>query len=195
MHGRVSVPLIDRGFEACACPCGRCDSEPETQPSSGTNFAVNSMDKAENGAKRTERHATPEPRVHVAQAGCAASGAGWRIVWRITNLTDSGLRLLDARCPHGQFRGPLMELDDVQVAPSESTALEAVVACRGRHGDVVENAFLIATAEWRGHRWRILARFTVRFATDGSPSAATELVTAQRVGFSRPERQASVSDV
>ena len=134
-----------------------------------------------------------EPRVRVEQTACSGSDRGWRIAWRITNLTASELRLLDARFPHGQFRGGLVELEGLTIAPRGSTRLEAVVACQGGPDDVVENAFLITTAEWREVLWRILARLTVRFTTDGAPAAATELVTVQRVGFSRPERQVSVS--
>ncbi len=125
-----------------------------------------------------------EPRVRVTQTSCTGSGADWRIVWRITNLTASGMRFLDVRFPHGKFRSALRELVDFRVAPSGSMDLEAVVACNGSAGDVVENTFLIATVEWRRIRWRILARMTVRFSADGSPAAVTELVTVQRVGFS-----------
>ena len=143
--------------------------------------------KDDEGQAHAPRDADSEPRVRVAQASCARHGAGWRMGWRMVNLTSAGIRFLDARFPHGQFRSGLMELVEVQVAPSGSTHLEAVVACNGNHGDVVENAFLIATAEWRKARWRILARMTVRFTADGAPVAETELVTAQRVGFSEPE--------
>ena len=108
------------------------------------------------------------------------------MAWRIDNLTTSEMRLLDVRFPHGRFRSDLRELADVRVAPSASTDLEAVVACRGSDGEVVENTFLISTVEWRKVLWRILVRMTVSFAADGSPDAATELVTVQRVGFSDP---------
>ena len=149
------------------------------------------MDKPEHPSGR----AGAEPRVRVEQTACAAGDGGWRIAWRITNLTDSGLRLLDARFPHGQFRSGLMELKDVTIAPRSSTGLEAVVACQGGTGDVVENTFLITTVEWQDILWRILARMTVRFAQDGSPAATTELVTVQQVGFSDPERSDPMSEV
>ena len=147
------------------------------------------------GQAHAAREADSEPRVRVAQASCARHEAGWRMGWHITNLTSCGMRLLDARFPHGQFRSGLMDLADVRAAPSGSADVEAVVACNGRHGDVVENAFLITTAEWQGVPWRILARMTVRFAADGAPAAETELVTVQRVGFSEPECQENVSKV
>lgn len=136
-----------------------------------------------------------EPRVRVEQASCAGSDGTWRIAWRITNLTASELRLLDVRFPHGQFRGDLMELAELAVEPRGSAGVEAVLACQGGPDDMVENAFLITTVEWRNVRWRILARFTVRFAEDGSPVTTTELVTVQRVGFSDPERQVPTSAV
>lgn len=131
-----------------------------------------------------------QPRVRVTQVACARSGGDWRMVWRIVNLTSAGIRFLDARFPHGQFHSGLMELVGVQAAPSGSTHLEAVVTCNGDHGDVVENAFLITTVEWQEARWRILARMTVRFTAGGGPAAETELVTAQRVGFSEPASSA-----
>ncbi|MCY4486723.1 MAG: hypothetical protein OXF11_06340 [Deltaproteobacteria bacterium] len=136
-----------------------------------------------------------EPHVRVEQTACAGSDGGWRIAWRITNLTASELRLLDVRFPHGQFRGGLMELSELTIAPRGSAALEAGVACQGGPTDVVENAFLITTVEWRNVRWRILARLTVRFAEDGSPAVTTELVTVQRVGFSNPARHVPTSEV
>ena len=147
------------------------------------------------GHAHAPRDADNEPRVRVAQASCARHGTGWRMGWRITNLTSFEMRLLDARFPHGQFRSGFMELADVRVAPSDSADVEAVVVCNRGYGEVVENAFLITTVEWRRVRWRILARMTVHFAADGSPVAATEFVTVQRVGFSRSRCQNAVSKV
>ena len=138
------------------------------------------------GAEHPADREAEEPRVRVTQISCARSGADWCMAWRIGNLTTSEMRLLDVRFPHGRFRSGLRELADVRVAPSGSTDLEAVVACDGRDGEVVENTFLITTVAWRKARWRILARMTVRFAAGGSPVATTELVTVQRVGFSDP---------
>lgn len=124
------------------------------------------------------------PRVLVAQAACARHGERWRVGWRITNSTSFEMRLLDARIPHGQFLGEPVQLDRVRVPRSGSTDLDAVVVCNGAQGDVVENAFLIVTVEWRQARWRILARMTVRFGPDGAPRTATERVTVQQAGFS-----------
>ena len=138
------------------------------------------------GAEHPADPDAEEPRVRVTQISCARCGEDWRMAWRIGNLTTSEMRLLDVRFPHGRFRSGLRELADVRGAPSASTNLEAVIACRGRDGEVVENTFLISTVEWRKVLWRILARMTVRFAADGSPAAVTELVTVQRVGFSDP---------
>ena len=147
------------------------------------------------GQAHAARAGDSEPRVRVAQASCARHEAGWRMGWRITNLTSSGMRLLDARFPHGRFRSGLIQLADVRVAPSESAEVEAVVVCNGGLGDVVENAFLITTVEWRRVPWRILARMTVRFGAEGAPTAVTELVTVQQVGFSGSRCQVQVSKV
>ena len=138
------------------------------------------------GAEHPADPQAEEPRVRVTQISRARCGEDWRMAWRIGNLTTSEMRLLDVRFPHGRFRSGLRELADVRIAPSASTDLEAMVACHGSDGEVVENTFLITTVEWRKVLWRILARMTVRFAPDGSPDAATELVTVQRVGFSDP---------
>ena len=145
------------------------------------------------GAERQADPEVEEPRVRATQISCARCGEDWRVAWRIDNLTTSDMRFLDARFPHGRFRSGLRELADVRVAPSASTDLEAVVACQGRAGEVVENTFLISTVEWRKIRWRILVRMTVRFGGDGSPAATTELVTVQRVGFSEPRSREKAS--
>lgn len=145
------------------------------------------------GAEHSADPEAEEPRVRVTQISCARCGEDWRIAWRIGNLTTSEMRLRDVRFPHGRFRSGLRELADVRVAPSASTDLETVVACHGTDGEVVENTFLISTLEWRKVLWRILARMTVRFAADGSPDAATELVTVQRVGFSEPGNREKAS--
>lgn len=123
------------------------------------------------------------PQVLVAQAACARHDERWRVGWRITNATSFEMRLLDARIPHGRFLGEPVQLHRV-LPPSDGTDLDAVVACNGAQGDVVENAFLIVTVEWRQARWRILVRMTVRFGPDGAPWTATERVTVQQVGFS-----------
>lgn len=147
------------------------------------------------GAERQADGEVEEPRVRATQISCARCGEDWRVAWRVDNLTTSDMRLLDVRFPHGRFRSGLRDLADVRVSPSASTDLEAVVACHGRDGEVVENTFLISTVEWRKIRWRILVRMTVRFGADGSPAATTELVTVQRVGFSAPEGQEKASGV
>jgi hypothetical protein len=49
---------------------------------------------------------------------------------------------------------------------------------------VTENAFLIFHARWRGEEWRVFIRIRVFVVAQGEPQASTELITAQRVGFS-----------
>ncbi len=135
-----------------------------------------------------------EPRIEVVQVSCTRGEGDWRMVWRVANWTGSEMRLRDARFPHGRFRSRLMELTDVRIAPGGAAELEARVVCNGGGGDV-ENAFLITTVEWRNVRWRLLARMTVRFAADGSPAAATERVTVQRVGFAGPGYRENAASV
>lgn len=71
-----------------------------------------------------------------------------------------------------------------KLLPGESAQLEFAVACSGRPGTVVENAFLILRVLWREEPWRIFARLRVVFDEQGGPQTTTEVVTVQRVGFS-----------
>ena len=48
----------------------------------------------------------------------------------------------------------------------------------------MENCFVILRALWRDEAWRVMARLTVTTGDDDAPRAATQLVTAHRVGFS-----------
>jgi hypothetical protein len=51
-------------------------------------------------------------------------------------------------------------------------------------GLVTENAFVIFSVNWLGEPWRVFVRLRVMMTSDGRPETATELITAQKVGFS-----------
>ncbi|HEY3306624.1 MAG TPA: hypothetical protein VGL70_24140 [Candidatus Binatia bacterium] len=131
-----------------------------------------------------------EPAVRVAQEVVEHGAAPdlWRITWRIENVGDGPLKILAARCPHGKFRCEEKELSpalDLEV--KERGEIELVVRCEEPAGSVIENAFLIVRALWAGNPWLILARLRVSVNGEGTPAAATELITSQPVGFSLRE--------
>ncbi|MGH7767061.1 MAG: hypothetical protein ACREQP_06370 [Candidatus Binatia bacterium] len=131
-----------------------------------------------------------EPKVNVEQRATrrgAAPGA-WQITWRVENLGGGPLKILAARCPHGKFRCGEKEFSparDLEV--EERGEIELQVRCGEPVGSVVENAFLILRVLWAGNPWLILARLRVSVNGEGAPTAATELITSQPVGFSLRE--------
>lgn len=131
-----------------------------------------------------------EPRVVVQQLSAkrVATGA-WATAWEICNLGAEPLTILSARLPHGKFRWEEVELmPAVELGPKEARKLDLKVRCGESPGTEVENAFLILRVLWQEKPWLILARLRVRVSEDGAPTTTTELITAQRVGFS--QRQA-----
>lgn len=110
----------------------------------------------------------------------------WSFGWGIRNLTDEPMSLIAVRLPHGQFRNQQMEFHPpLEVRAGESAAIETSVQCSEPSGTVIENAFLILLSEWRGQRWRIFARLRVTINQRAEPEPVSELITTQRVGFSR----------
>ena len=109
----------------------------------------------------------------------------WLVAWRVQNLSRQPLQLLAARLPHSRFRSAERALVPIpKLLPGESAQPEFSVACSGRPGTVVENAFLILRVLWLEEPWRIFARLRVVFDEQGGPQTTTEVVTVQRVGFS-----------
>ena len=72
---------------------------------------------------------------------------------------------------------------------SENVELEFehLIECDSGPGLVTENAFAIFYATWLGALWRIFVRLKVIVDVDGSPQANTQLITAQKAGFSGVE--------
>ena len=127
-----------------------------------------------------------EPQVAVQQLSTKRVATGvWATEWEIRNLGDGSLTILAARFPHAKFRWDEIELTPVvKFGPNETHSLDLEVRCSESPGTEVENAFLILRVFWHEEPWLILARLRVRVDEDGAPTTVTELITAQRVGFS-----------
>jgi hypothetical protein len=110
----------------------------------------------------------------------------WLIRWRIQNLTEQTIKVIAARLPHGKFRSEEKKFSpSLEIAPGRGTAeFEIPVRCDEPLGTIVENAFVILFAEWRGVLWRIFVRLRITMGQESEPTTKTELITFQRVGFS-----------
>ena len=130
-----------------------------------------------------------EPQVAVQQLSAKRVATDtWAAAWAIRNLGADPLTILAARLPHGKFRWEEIELiPAVRLEPKEGRKLDLNVRCGEPPGTEVENAFLILRVLQREEPWLILARLRVHMNEDGAPTATTELITAQRVGFSQPK--------
>ena len=114
------------------------------------------------------------------------SGEGlWRILWRVENLGSERLRLKTLRFPHGQFKAEEQNLGRrFTLDCGEPGEFEATIACDGKAGNIVENAFAIFSVTWKNKPWRIFVRLRVSMSDDGTPAAIAESITTQRAGFS-----------
>ena len=114
-------------------------------------------------------------------------GSGrWLFAWHIQNCTQQPIKFLAARCPHGKFRSAEKIFDPpLDAAAGKNATIEMSVLCDEPAGSIVENAFLILLVEWLEASWRLFVRFRVTIDQQGDPETATELITTQRVGFSR----------
>jgi len=108
-------------------------------------------------------------------------GVGWRTRWRVTNAGGGAVRLESIAAPHSRYRAPEEHLN---VDFTETMSFELTATVNGGPRDEIENAFLLIVARVGDERWRVLARFRVRFDEDGTPRPSVESVTAHRVGFS-----------
>ena len=129
-----------------------------------------------------------EPRILVGptHVGPSPIGGQWRIRWRIENLDAKPIELRAAWLPHGRFRCPRQALvPPPRLAAGESAEIELTVAVAGASGEVVENAFLVLDVLRAGDAWQLFGRIRVVFGASGAPAPVIEVITAQRVGFSR----------
>ena len=127
------------------------------------------------------------PSLSALQVGRSSGEAGaWRVVFEVRNAGDEPTELLEAWLPHGRFRADAVPLSEQPLlASGASTQLAFTVWFDEPSGELVENAFVILRVLWRGQEWRVLTRLAVTSEADGSPLAATELITFHPVGFSR----------
>ena len=108
----------------------------------------------------------------------------WLASWRVRNVGDETVSLVETWLPHGRFRwGPRALEPAPQLAPRAEVQLEQPVRCQESAGTVVENTFLILRVTWRGQTWRVLARHRLEWDAAG-PRPVCELITTQQVGFS-----------
>ena len=127
------------------------------------------------------------PSISVLQSGRASGGTGaWHVVFEVKNTGDGTVELLEAWLPHGRFRADAVPLTDhARLGSGASVPLAFNVVFDEPPGELVENAFVILRVRWRDEEWRVLTRLAVTSDADGSPLAATELITFHPVGFSR----------
>jgi hypothetical protein len=109
----------------------------------------------------------------------------WIIDWLIKNKSANTLRVVAVRLPHGQFKSDERRFDPaIELGPGEQRQIQTFVHCDEPAGLVTENAFVIFSVNWLGEPWRVFVRLRVVMTSDGRPETATELITAQKVGFS-----------
>lgn len=121
------------------------------------------------------------PRVRVHPFTAEGANGRWTVRWRIGNEGDLPLRLLNAQCPHSQFKSADTTFD-VEIGPRAETDVRILVRFAESPGVIVENAFLILRLREKGE-WRVLARVRVTAGPRGEPLAGDSVVvTTQRVG-------------
>jgi len=129
----------------------------------------------------------PGPQIALWQVGAVRSGLPeyWSVAWQVENRGEDSLKILAVRLPHGQFKSEDTRFEPpVELQPGRSDRFQLSVRCDEPTGSVTENAFVIFHAIWFGAPWRIFARVHVVVDSEGKPSAATESITTQRIGFS-----------
>ena len=108
----------------------------------------------------------------------------WKIGWEVRNIAPQPVRLLSVRLPHGQFKSEQLQFQPaIDLPAQEKENFQVPVRCDEPAGLVTENGFVIFQIVWRGAPWRVFARVRVVVNQNGEPSATTELITTQKVGF------------
>jgi hypothetical protein len=131
-----------------------------------------------------------EPQIELKQATAKRDriSAGWRIVWSLKNRAGHPLRVTSVRFPHQLFKSSELTFEPPRDLNKDvEMEFEQLIHCDSAPGLVTENAFAIFYATWWGVTWRIFVRLKVIVTVDGSPRATTELITAQKAGFSGVE--------
>jgi hypothetical protein len=134
-----------------------------------------------------EAESPDEPQIVLTQVSAERHGATdrWSIDWLVKNEGANRLNILGVRLPHGQFKSDERRFEPaIALSSGERTQFETFVHCDEPAGLVTENAFVIFSVNWLGEPWRVFVRLRVMMTSDGGPETATELITAQKVGFS-----------
>ena len=134
-----------------------------------------------------EAKSSAEPRIVLTQVSAESDGvmACWSIDWLVENKSANTLHVLAVRLPHGQFKSDERRFDPaIELSAGARKQFQTFVRCDEPAGLVTENAFVIFSVNWLGEPWRVFVRLRVVMSSDGRPETATELITAQKVGFS-----------
>ncbi|HZP27190.1 MAG TPA: hypothetical protein VFB90_09125 [Dehalococcoidia bacterium] len=126
------------------------------------------------------------PRVEVTPDGYTPGpeAGQWRVAWRMLNLEEEPLRLLDAHSPHHGFRSELIPLADV-VPPGSSARIELAIAHQQRAPSIIDNAFLIVRLARGDEEWRVFYRLAITFGPNGEPENSGVVTGVHPVGFSQ----------
>jgi hypothetical protein len=134
-----------------------------------------------------ERESPVEPQIVLTQVSAERRGVieRWSIDWLVENESANALHILAVRLPHGQFKSDERRFEPaIELSAGERRQFQTFVRCDAPAGLVTENAFVIFSINWLGEPWRVFVRLRVVMTSDGRPETATELITAQKVGFS-----------
>ena len=139
------------------------------------------MDNVEAGAELA-------PEIELRQLSLEWNGVmeRWSIGWRIENKAAHSLRIDSVRLPHSQFKAEEQRFEPALVLSSGQDAqFQTAVRCDEPAGLLTENAFLIFHVVQLGEPWRIFVRVRVAVDSQRKPATGVELITTQKVGFSR----------
>lgn len=128
------------------------------------------------------------PEIELEQVSVERNGVrqNWSIGWRITNRGVHLLYIQSVRLPHGQFKAEERSFEPALVLSSgQEGRIQTAVRCNEPAGLVTENAFLIFQVMWLGEPWRIFVRVRVVIDSQREPATGVELITTQKIGFSR----------
>jgi hypothetical protein len=127
------------------------------------------------------------PKIEVEQAECGASEkpGRWLFKWRVRNVSETPMRLLSLRVPHGKFKAEERNFrPPVKIAAEHDIIVDLAVACQEPPNTIIENAFLILVVNRQDNHWRFFVRLRITLDPQAQPKATTESITVQQVGFS-----------
>jgi hypothetical protein len=127
-----------------------------------------------------------EPRLEVrpVSIGPGPEAGTYQIRWRLDNLNDEPVEVLESWLPHSQFLAPREGLQPPLALPLRGSRFIArVVRLQAEPGQTIENAFLNLRVQYRGEPWRVLVRMRVEHPAPDSVSVNREAISAHRVGF------------